>query len=393
MKTFTAIFTLVASFISLVSFSQGEYLIQIDPTSGSYNKIGGAIAGIHWVFPSVKTYDETHGIYIFQGGDPDPDHLYSIDVTNGSIISNPIFPFTGSSVREVKYDNTNGLLYGLYWDNTQFFLATVSPTTGIFTQIGSTPIAGLSSTLQGATAFDDNHHRYFALESNLLFSIDAISGALIASPALSLTADEQLVHFYYNTTLDTLNGLIQNTTTHIFTLISINTTTGFITRIGTGTTFGDGNGSSTIDETNQQYFYNYSIGGTATYIATMDIATGNLISNNLIPLSVGSNIHSISFDNIKNNLYGTQWENDSLTSIATIDNLQEISIYPIPSTDNITIESSSVLGLVTIFDYLGQIVFQTKSDNKKEQIDISQLASGMYLLETQSGRPYKIIKD
>ena len=36
----------------------------------------------------------------------------------------------------------------------------------------------------------------------------------------------------------------------------------------------------------------------------MDIAYGNIISNKLIPLSSGSNIHSISFDNIKSKFYG-----------------------------------------------------------------------------------------
>jgi len=392
MKTYTTIFALVSSFISLLSFSQGEYLMQIDPATGSYNKIGTAIAGIEWVFPNIKCYDETHGTYIFQGGDPDPDHLYSIDVTNGSIMSSPFFSDTGSSVRELKYDNSSGLLYGLYWDGAQFFLASVNPTTGLYTQIGTNTISGLGSTLQGATAFDDNHHRYYALESNLLFSIDAITGAKISSPVLSLTADEQLVHFYYNTSLDTLNGLIVNTVTQMYTLVSINTITGFITRIGTGTTFGNGNSSSSIDQINQLYYYTYTTGANVYYIATMDIATGNLISNNLIPLSIGSNIHSISYDNIKNNLYGIFWDNDSASAITTMDNPDEVKIYPIPSNDNIMIESASILGAITIFDYIGQVVLQTISDNEREQIDISNLAAGVYVLETQR-KQYKIIKN
>jgi len=392
MKTYTTIFALMSSFISLLSFSQGEYLMQIDPATGSYNKIGTAIAGIEWVFPNIKCYDETHGTYIFQGGDPDPDHLYSIDVTNGSIISNPFFSYTGSSVRELKYDNSNGLLYGLYWDGAQFFLASVNPTTGLYTQIGTNPLSGLGSTLQGATAIDEIHHRYFALQSNELFSINAINGTLISSPTMSLTADEQLVHFYYNTSLDTLNGLIVNTVTQMYTLVSINTITGFITRIGTGTTFGNGNSSSSIDQINQLYYYTYTTGANVYYIATMDIATGNLISNNLIPLSIGSNIHSISYDNIKNNLYGIFWDIDSASAITTMDNPDEVKIYPIPSNDNIMIESASILGAITIFDYIGQVVLQTISDNEREQIDISNLAAGVYVLETQR-KQYKIIKN
>lgn len=392
MKTYTMIFTVIASFISLFSFSQGEYLIQIDASTGSYNKIGGAIAGIMWVYPDVKCYDENHGRYVFQGGDPDVDHLYSIDVANGSIISNPFYQNTGSCVRELKYDNSNDMFYGLYWDGTQFFLASVNPATGLYTQTGTNPITGLAGTLQGATAFDDNNHRYFVYDGYLLFSIDAITGALISSPSLSLTAGEQLIHFYYNRTHDILNGLIQNTVTQIYTLVSINTTTGLITRIGTGTTFGRGNGSCTIDEANQQYIYDYSTGGSVFYIAAMDIATGNLISNNLIPLSNGSNIHSIAYDNTKNNLYGMQWENDSLLSISNIDNSFDLIIYPVPTFDNIIIESSSVLGDITIFNNIGQVAYKAKSDKEKEQIDISNFASGVYILEAHH-RQYKIIRN
>ncbi len=314
MKPVKLIFVFLFYFITSFSYSQGECLIEIDTATGSYNQIGGAIAGIVWVFPYIRAYDETHSAYIFQGGASLVDHLYSIDVTNGSIISNPYFAPSGSSVREPKYDNIKDTLYGLYWNSSlsQFFLASINPTTGIYAQVGTIPILGLGGISQGSTAYDEINHRYFALQNNQLFSIEASNGNLISNSTLNLLPGEQLLHFCYNNSANILNGLLQNSNTQICYLVSINTTTGVITKIGNGNFLGAGGGSSSIDKINQRYIYIYTTGGSNYYITTLDISTGNVIANKSIPLSTGDNIHSIAFDNIKNKLYGIQWDADAL---------------------------------------------------------------------------------
>src|SRR6185312_5622388 len=202
---------LLFCFSGFLSFSQGEFLIEIDTATGSFSHIGTAIKGIRWVYPYIRAYDETHGAYIFQGGNPLVDSLYSINVANGSIISNPYFSPSGTGAREPKYDNTKDTLYGLYWNNSlsEFFLAWINPLTGLYTQIGTTPIAGLSGTSQGETAYDEVNHRYFALDNTQLFCIDATNGNLISNPILSSSPNGQLIHFWYDNSTNTLYGLMQ----------------------------------------------------------------------------------------------------------------------------------------------------------------------------------------
>lgn len=373
------------------SFSQGEFLIQIDTSTGSFTKIGGPINGINWVLPLIRTYDENHGIYIFQGGLTIVDHLYSINVTNGSIIYNP--SYSQNLAREFKYDHTNDSLYGLYWNNSSssFFMASISPSTGLITSISNHSIPGLGGTIQGATAYDDTNHRYFAMSGNQLFSIDAISGTLISSPVLGLSSGDQLTHFYYNSTLNTLNGLVQNSNTQMCYLVSINTETGVINKIGPGKTFGIGGGSSSIDNINQRYLFTYSTGGSTFYIATIDIATGQTVSNQLIPLTSGSNIHNISFDNQRGKLFGIHWDPN-----ATVvhDNLRshKYKIYPVPTKDILNLESSTVLGTIKIIDVNGNVIIQHNAIDTHAHIDVGNLSKGVYYIETNS-KGYAILKD
>jgi len=83
----------------------------------------------------------------------------------------------------------------------------------------------------------------------------------------------------------------------------------------------------------------------------------------------------------------------TLSGISPITNLDtQISIYPNPAINNITVQSSTELGLIRIYNSLGETVFQTKSKNKQEQIDISNFPSGFYSMQTQTGYR-KIIKE
>lgn len=372
-------------------FSQGEFLIQIDTSTGSFTKIGGPIDGINWVLPNIRTYDEKHGVYIFQGGLTIVDHLYSIDVTNGSIIYNP--SYSQNLAREFKYDHTNDSLYGLYRDNSSssLFMASISPSTGMLTSISNHSIPGLGGTIQGATAYDDTNHRYFAMSGNQLFSIDAISGTLISSPALGLSSGDQLTHFYYNSTLNTLNGLVQNSNTQLCYLVSINTETGAINKIGSGKTFGLGGGSSSIDKINQRYLFTYSTGGSTFYIATIDIATGQTISKQLIPLSSGSNIHSISFDNQRGKLFAIHWDPNAT---AVHDNIRshKYMIYPVPTNDILQLESTTILGTIKIIDLTGNVIIQHSTTDTHAHIDVSNLRKGLYYIETNSHH-YTFLKD
>jgi hypothetical protein len=69
-----------------------------------------------------------------------------------------------------------------------------------------------------------------------------------------------------------------------------------------------------------------------------------------------------------------------------------LNIYPNPVYNNFTIQSVTELGIITIYNSLGEVVLQTKSKNIQEQIDISKLPSGIYTIQAQ-GRFSKLIKE
>jgi hypothetical protein len=69
------------------------------------------------------------------------------------------------------------------------------------------------------------------------------------------------------------------------------------------------------------------------------------------------------------------------------------SVYPNPNnTGCITIKSSSELGAIVIYNSLGDIVSQTKSNNTQDQVDISKLPAGIYTIQVQE-KYSKLLKE
>lgn len=376
------------------AYPQGEFLIEIDPATGAYTKVGPAIAGIQWVHGHVRAYDEAHGVYVFQGGDPVVDHLYSIDVTDGSILHNPYYPTTNGYVRELQYDQASDAFHGLYWDNgtSQFFMATVDETTGLTTHLCATPIPGLGGTSQGKSAFDDTHQRYLVQQGNQLFSMRPVTGDVVASPVLGLGQGESLMHFWYDTALDTLVGLVQNWNAQTCHLAYINTTTGAVDKKGSGTNYGFGGGSCAIDRVQGRYHHFYTVSGSDYYIATMDITTGNPISNQLVPIAADDNLHSLAYDNNKGKLYAIHWDNDIVTGAEGAAPAMPLELFPQPAHDRAVLQSGGKpLGAVALYNLQGVPVFQTRCTATQLELDLQALPAGVYVVQagTQSRRIVK----
>jgi hypothetical protein len=68
----------------------------------------------------------------------------------------------------------------------------------------------------------------------------------------------------------------------------------------------------------------------------------------------------------------------SVSSIGTSNG--NISVYPNPATDKLTIENAGVGTSLEVYDVVGKLMLRTKLESAKEQIDISHLSPGMYLL-------------
>jgi hypothetical protein len=73
-------------------------------------------------------------------------------------------------------------------------------------------------------------------------------------------------------------------------------------------------------------------------------------------------------------------------------NKNELSVYPNPANNDVIIQSATELGAISIYNALGNIVYQTKSRNTQEQIDISKLSAGVYMIQAQN-KYLKLIKE
>lgn len=125
------------------------YFSSVNPSTGTstiidsipYDLSGGISMG-------SPTFDEINKRYTFSASDGNnKQYLYTIDATNGHVISNPAFPtFTSPyNLLETKYDNSSGNLYALHWgayseinagikEQSQNEVITIypNPTSGVF---------------------------------------------------------------------------------------------------------------------------------------------------------------------------------------------------------------------------------------------------------------------
>ncbi len=72
--------------------------------------------------------------------------------------------------------------------------------------------------------------------------------------------------------------------------------------------------------------------------------------------------------------------------------INSVKIYPNPINNNFTIEGQTELGLITIYNSLGEIIYKEKTTHTQQQIDISKQAAGIYFLQSQNSF-IKIIKE
>ncbi|HXB39288.1 MAG TPA: T9SS type A sorting domain-containing protein [Bacteroidia bacterium] len=75
-----------------------------------------------------------------------------------------------------------------------------------------------------------------------------------------------------------------------------------------------------------------------------------------------------------------------------VTNNNGLLLYPNPAANNITVSSAKELGTITVYNSLGEMVYQIKTKNTEEQIDISKFPRGIYILQALSGH-IKLIKE
>ncbi|HWY39024.1 MAG TPA: T9SS type A sorting domain-containing protein, partial [Bacteroidia bacterium] len=71
---------------------------------------------------------------------------------------------------------------------------------------------------------------------------------------------------------------------------------------------------------------------------------------------------------------------------------EQVIVYPNPSTGSLTLQSASELGMVSIYNSLGEVVYQNRSAGSTQQIDISKQMPGIYVVVVH-GRYVRIVKE
>ncbi len=75
------------------------------------------------------------------------------------------------------------------------------------------------------------------------------------------------------------------------------------------------------------------------------------------------------------------------------DKLCVITIFPNPSDKLINIKSSEPIGNVKIFNLVGQLIFSKTYKTSSATVSLIHLPSGTYLLRTESGKVYRVVKE
>ncbi len=380
------IITLLALSFCLNGKAQGEYVIEINRTDGSYINTGSHIAGISLIACNLRAYNENEAIYIFLAQDSLnawKNRLYSIDVSNDSIINNPV---CSKFLGELEYSNSLNKLYGVLLDSTinVKYLVTIDPVLGVPTTTIGSPIP-YNSTNSGKSTFNQvsNQYIFLNINSNNLYTIDVATGNVISNPSIVFAAGFEITSLCYNDSTNSLFGVFSNGTTSY--LASINQSTGAYTQVSTSINLPN-NGSSAIDLINQQYLYLYP-----NTIVTFDILTGNVIYNNNM---TSNSTWSLKYDNIRHKLYSLRWGPPPCGDCAGIEqyanNKEQVNIYPNPNNGSFVIEPIPSLTLpqgkgtlMQVYDVNGKLVL-TQTINGKTTIDASSLNEGVYNISLQS---------
>jgi hypothetical protein len=74
----------------------------------------------------------------------------------------------------------------------------------------------------------------------------------------------------------------------------------------------------------------------------------------------------------------------TLVSISELSKESSIALYPIPTFDELTIQSSHRIELITISDLSGRLLFTSKPMSEFTQVNTAILQSGIYILTATS---------
>ena len=402
---------------STYSQSYSEFLVSVNPETGTFNKIA-EIPGIRWIPTGLSwkysTYDTKNRRYIFKGLDSSMTaYLMTIDVATGNILYNPPHPNTGEDFFYMQYDTATSTLYGIYKQtgtSSPFIFASIDQVTG-----NVNPISVLSgiTAIEGGDQFSaidqvNGWYIFTALNNGLrLYTIDITTGSIVSNP----TTQGNFREFQFDEVSNKLYGLmLSGSAPNIsHTLVSINLTTGgydnIITIPGVGGLASAGTRFSTFDSNHGRYIFRGGDSQGNWNLYSIDVNNGNVVYNPTYPLSPSApdeeNIIELQYDNLADTLYALHWGENEIAATNPFTGRFSIEIAPNPFSYEFTLTLSESINLengnLIITNTNGTVLSEiTHTIERTISVELKDISSGMYFVTLfQNGIPVlnrKIIK-
>lgn len=225
------------------------------------------------------------------------------------------------------------------------FLVTVDPATGNYVHIHNIPGVNYIVTGPSYTCFDKNNHRFFFHGIDTggvyhLYTINATNGTIIYNPLFPAIPDlgDNIIEMQYDNGTNTLYALHWDYSEEREYLVSIDPATGIHTHIDSIPALHwivVDPGYTAFDETHGRFLLKGYDDFFNSYLYTIDVATGDVLSNIAFPVLAdpGDMMFELQYDNSTDSLYALYWDySDSTEYLVSVNPMtgSYIVLYPIP---------------------------------------------------------------
>lgn len=367
-------------------------VVSIDPLTAAVTPLFSSGTGTA-VAAGASTFDHDNKRHISWGIDVNgAKRIYTADIDSGMVISQPLA--TVNPI-EMEYDLQNQKTYGLWYDqstSTEYFVD-VDLATGTATNINSIPYNAVAI---GNSTFDSNQGHYFCMvtgngPTNLeLISIDAATGNVLTNIPIN-QGDVRLGGLEFDVNSNKLHCLVTETDSTIYNAMwgtygykmsfgEVNWTTGQVTKIGqpfiNSEFAGYSIGGIAFDQESQIYIA-YLSGNNGFELTLIDASSGTVLSQ----APITQNFSELQCDN---DFFAQYFYNVSSTNPIKNQSIQ-VRAFPNPATDYLNIEANKMIQDILITNVKGEIVRQlTVEPNTAHQVNVKELATGMYFLTVQT---------
>jgi len=83
---------------------------------------------------------------------------------------------------------------------------------------------------------------------------------------------------------------------------------------------------------------------------------------------------------------------NEILDVTNFEILNEMDIFPNPSTGVITLKTNAPIGLIEVYNTLGQIVYETSSTSTDTELNLTHLQTGLYFVKTTKSTQKLILK-